>query len=118
MSNNISKLQDVLFDTLTKLKDPENPMELERASTICEVSNVLISSAKAEIDFVRAAGMIPANGPRPGSTFFNALQLATPGDQIPPDHGNGSGNTSAATVTQTSTGHLTAEGNKTTHKMR
>lgn len=55
-SNSIDDLRTHLFDTLAALKDPEKPMDLDRAKTIAEVGQVLINSARAEIEFMRITG--------------------------------------------------------------
>jgi len=64
--NKVSDLRDHLFETLEALKDPENPMDLERARTISDVAQVIINSAKVEVDLVKA---ISASAPAGG--FFN-----------------------------------------------
>ena len=64
--NKLVDLRDHLFETLEALRDETNPMDLERAKTIAGVAQVLINSAKLEVDLVKAVG-----GGRPGSgTFF------------------------------------------------
>ena len=52
--NKISDLRDHLFETLEALKDPDNPMDVERAKAISDVAQVLINTAKVEVDLVRA----------------------------------------------------------------
>jgi hypothetical protein len=65
--NKIGDLRDHLFETLEGLKDPDKPMELDRAKAICDVAQVIINSAKVEVDLVKAV-----SGCSPGSTtFFN-----------------------------------------------
>lgn len=54
--NKIDDLRNHLFATLEALQDPENPMELERAKTIADVAQVIVNSAKVEVDFVRVTG--------------------------------------------------------------
>lgn len=63
--NKISDLRDHLFETLEALKDTDNPLALDRAKAICEVSQVIINSAKVEVDLVKAC-----SSSRPGSDFF------------------------------------------------
>jgi hypothetical protein len=63
--NKITDLRDHLFEALEALKDPDKPMELDRARAICEVSQQIINSAKVEVDLVKA---VSASGP--GSGFF------------------------------------------------
>ena len=52
----IDDLREHLFETLKALRDPENPMEIDRAKAICEVGQVIINSAKVEVDAMRATG--------------------------------------------------------------
>jgi hypothetical protein len=54
--NKISNLRDHLFETLERLKDEENPMEVQRALAISTVAGTIIESAKAEIKFMEATG--------------------------------------------------------------
>jgi hypothetical protein len=54
--NKIDDLRNHLFATLEALQDPEHPMELERAKTIDDVAQVIVNSAKVEVDFVRVTG--------------------------------------------------------------
>jgi hypothetical protein len=71
--NSISDLRDHLFETLERLKDKDEPMELDRAKAICQVSQVIINSAKVEVDYLETVGevmgqTIPDLGER---EFFN-----------------------------------------------
>lgn len=70
MSDSIVDLRQHLFDTIKALKDPEKPMEIERAKTIADVAQVIINSAKVEVDFVRAHGKEISTG------FMPAQQIA------------------------------------------
>jgi hypothetical protein len=54
--NTIDDLRTHLFETLRALRDPNKPMELERAKTIAEVAQTVINSAKVEVDFLRLRG--------------------------------------------------------------
>lgn len=56
MKNNIEALRAHLFDTLVALKDKDNPMDIERAKAISEVSQVIINTAKVEVQFAQATG--------------------------------------------------------------
>lgn len=58
MKNRMVDLRNHLFATLEALQDEDKPMELDRAKAIAEVGQVLVNSAKAEVDFMRAAGRI------------------------------------------------------------
>lgn len=52
--NKITDLRDHLFETLELLKDPEKPMDLERAAAISQVAQVIINTAKVEVDLLKA----------------------------------------------------------------
>jgi len=54
--NTIADLRKHLFDTIEALKDKTKPMELDRAKTIADVAQVVINSAKVEVDFMRMRG--------------------------------------------------------------
>lgn len=65
--NTIADLRDHLFETLEALKDPDAPMDIERARAVADISQAIINTAKVEIDLVKAV-----NGSSPGSRkFFN-----------------------------------------------
>jgi hypothetical protein len=57
MKNKIEDLRNHLFETLEALKDPDKPMELDRAKAIADVGRVIVESAKAEVAFLQAAGI-------------------------------------------------------------
>jgi hypothetical protein len=54
MKNKIEDLRNHLFATLEALQDDEAPMEIDRAKAIAEVAQVIVNSAKIEVDFIRA----------------------------------------------------------------
>lgn len=56
MKNKIEDLRNHLFETLEALKDKDHPMEIERAKAIVGVAQVLVNSAKAEVEFIKATG--------------------------------------------------------------
>jgi flagellar hook-basal body complex protein FliE len=61
--NQMNDLRDHLFAALERLNDDElSPeqlsSEVEKAQAISNLSNAVIGSAKAEIDFMKATGMI------------------------------------------------------------
>lgn len=103
--NDIEALRSHLFNTLTALQDKENPMDIERAKAVCQVGDVIINSAKAEIDFARVNGSID-------SQFFHkpstVPQLANREEEV------------KDTVHRFPTKHgdVTVQGNVTTHKMK
>lgn len=61
----IDDLRDRLFETLDQLNDKDHPMEIDRAKAVAEVAQVIINSAKVEVEFMRqrdgrtATGFIP-----------------------------------------------------------
>ncbi len=66
MKNRMSDLRNHLFETLENLKDPDKPMDLQRAKAISEVAQTIINSAKVEVEFAKAIGATA------GSEFFGA----------------------------------------------
>ena len=73
MKNKIEDLRNHLFETLEALKDPDKPMDLDRAKAIAGVAQVMVNSAKVENEFIKITGTS-------GSGFIPAPQIAdTPG---------------------------------------
>ena len=60
MKNRIEDLRNHLFATLEALQDDERPMDLDRAKTIADVAQVVINSAKVEVDFIKTTGQTHA----------------------------------------------------------
>lgn len=60
MKNKIEDLRDHLFETLEKVKDGDMP--LDRAKMVAEIAQVIINSAKAESDFIKAVGASKGSG--------------------------------------------------------
>jgi hypothetical protein len=56
--NKIDDLRNHLFETLEALKDKDEPMDLDRARAVAEVAQVIVNSAKVEVDFVKATGAV------------------------------------------------------------
>ena len=56
MKNKIEDLRNHLFETLEALKDKAEPMDIERAKTIGGIAQVIVNSAKVEVDFMKATG--------------------------------------------------------------
>lgn len=63
-------LRNHLFEALERLSDDEKPLdeEIKRAKAICEVAQVLVNTAKVEVDLVAAV-----EGSR-ASEFFDAAE--------------------------------------------
>lgn len=62
MKNKIEDLRNHLFETIEALKDDEKPMELSRAKAISAAAQVIINSAKVEVEFLKATGAIEGSG--------------------------------------------------------
>ena len=64
--NKIQDLRDHLFETIELLKDEDEKMPVEKAKAIADVAQVIINTAKLEIDFIRATdrtdGYYPSTG--------------------------------------------------------
>ena len=58
MKNRMVDLRNHLFVALEQLMDRDEPMDLERARTVADVAQVVVNSAKAEVEFMRTAGRI------------------------------------------------------------
>lgn len=74
--NKITDLRDHLFETIELLKDEENKsMTVDKAKAIADISQVIINTAKLEIDFIRATdqmeGLVKTTGFIEGQTIKN-----------------------------------------------
>jgi len=56
MKNKIEHLRDHLFVTIESLLDPDKPMDIERARAIAETAQVMINSAKVEVEYLKVTG--------------------------------------------------------------
>lgn len=56
--NKMNDLRDHLFATLEALADKDEPMEIERAQAIASVANVIVQSAKVEVDYAKVMGKV------------------------------------------------------------
>lgn len=54
MANDITELRDHLFDTLKGLKDKS--IDLDQAKAIADISQVIINSAKVEVEHLKITG--------------------------------------------------------------
>jgi hypothetical protein len=62
MKNKIEDLRNHLFATLEALQDEEKPMDIDRARAIADVAQVLVNSAKVEVDYIKATGQSHGSG--------------------------------------------------------
>ncbi|MDB5777554.1 MAG: hypothetical protein JWP38_3687 [Herbaspirillum sp.] len=72
MSNNIDTLRTHLFATLAALQDKENPMDIERAKAVSDVAQVIINTAKVEVEHAKVTGA-------KGSAFLDKTPDLPPG---------------------------------------
>jgi hypothetical protein len=54
MANNINELREHLFATLRGLKD--GSLDIEKAKAMSDVAQVIVNSAKVEVDYAKATG--------------------------------------------------------------
>ena len=67
MNEKIEDLRSHLFDTIKGLKD--KTIDLERANAIAGVAQVIINSAKAEVEYLKVTGA------KKGTGFITSPQL-------------------------------------------
>ncbi len=72
MKNKITDLRNHLFETIEALKDPDHPMEVQRAKAIYETAQTIIESGKLELQFIDLVGK------GENSQFFEQPQLVQP----------------------------------------
>lgn len=77
----ITQVRQSLLDTLADLRNRENPMDVDRARAVAQVAGVLVDTAKAEIEYIKAVGADRSDflGPAPTAP-------QTPQDLIPSAH--------------------------------
>ena len=56
MSYKIEDLRDTLIDMIKALNDKDAVVDLDRAKVAAELAQVVVNSAKAEVDFMRVTG--------------------------------------------------------------
>lgn len=72
MPHKIDDLREHLFATLAALRDPQKPMEVDRARAIAEVARVVVDTAKVEVQHLdlvggRGSGFLPEPEPQPNA---------------------------------------------------
>lgn len=78
--NDITELRQHLFDTIKAVKDPQAPLDVPRARVIAELSQVLINSAKVEVEFIRAVGQNVGTGFVPEQKPISGQPRLVPGN--------------------------------------
>ncbi len=72
----IVALRQQLFASINRLAaGPSDPKEIERAKAIADTAQVIINSAKVEVDFIKAAG-------GKGGSGFIPLEVPKVGHQV------------------------------------
>lgn len=56
MKNKIEDLRNHLFETIELLKDDE--IDIDKAKTIADIAQVIVNSAKVEVDYIRQVGSV------------------------------------------------------------
>ena len=56
MSYKIEDLRNTLIDMIKTLNDKDAVVDLDRAKVAAELAQVVVNSAKAEVDFMRVTG--------------------------------------------------------------
>lgn len=72
MADSIDELRTLLFETIRAVKDPANPLGLDRAKAVGDLAQVIINTAKVEVDFLRA-------NPAASGTGFISDKTVPPG---------------------------------------
>lgn len=83
MKNKIEDLRDHLFETIEMLKDPDKPMDIDRARAVSDVAKVIVDSAKVEVDFVKATGSVRTTGFLPAVEMPGRAQAKRLGEGTP-----------------------------------
>ncbi len=82
--NKIEDLRNLLFDTMERLLDPDDTsMDIQRAKAIGDVGQVIINTAKVEVDFMKqtgfgGSGFIQNTAPAKQLRSFNTLPQELP----------------------------------------
>lgn len=76
MKNKIEDLRNHMFEQLERLREAETPeqikTEIERGKQIADIGKVIVDSAKAEVDLVKA---LKGDGVDNSGFFSNVKQL-------------------------------------------
>ncbi|CAD5107197.1 hypothetical protein [Zestomonas carbonaria] len=62
MKNKLEDLRNHLFATIEGLLDPDQPLEIERAKVVAQVSQVIVESAKVEVKALETLGGRASSG--------------------------------------------------------
>jgi hypothetical protein len=62
MKNSIADLRNHIFAAIESVLDTEKPLDVNRAAAVAKLGQVLINSAKVEVEFAEATGLTIADG--------------------------------------------------------
>ncbi len=87
--NDITALRGELFASIKRLAGTTDPKEIERAKAIADTAQVIVNTAKVEVDFIKAtgnpggSGFIPLAGPTtPGVEPDTTVVAQRPGMRV------------------------------------
>jgi hypothetical protein len=75
--NHISTVRQHLLDTLADLRNKENPMEIDRARAVADVANVIVNTAKVEVDYLKVTNQTHAPFLDEGEELPNGISSIT-----------------------------------------
>lgn len=94
MPNDIQELRQHLFDTIKAVTRKDDPLPVDRAKVVADLSQTIINSARVEVDLIAAlgrdnvvpSGFLPSSKalPAPGNPPKPALEHHTTGQGVPP----------------------------------
>lgn len=105
-TNTMDTLREHLFGVLQGVKDGK--IEVDRAKVVCEISQTIINTAKAESDYAKATGMAVASS-------LIEIKSPAPAAKRPELVPTGDADTERRL---TSTGVLERTGNVTRHRLK
>ena len=85
MSNNphINQVRQSLLDTLTDLRNRDQPMDIERAKAVAQVASVLVDTAKVENDYLKITGQDRSNFIETPADELLGIAAPTPHNPFP-----------------------------------
>lgn len=74
----MNQVRQSLLETLADLRNRENPMDVDRARAIAQVAGVLVDTAKAEVDYIKATGAGTSDFMEPEQISYNTNKSTEP----------------------------------------
>jgi len=84
MTNDITELRSVLFDTLRDLRNKEATVDLDRVRIINDIAKTVSDTAKIEVDYARVTGAVLTSGFLPDLEKPAAKPAAVPAPPAQP----------------------------------